>query len=369
MNLTRRVWTVLAVLLAGAGAAAGQVMIDGDAPGAVHSPLLGPRPDGAVIAAQTAEPFGVLVPAAPDLAPAKGAIVSTVYRLADGADMDEAALTLMTVFAGQGGATDFECVRDDCVAAGLDLRVFASAVGEGGPSLTQTRYALARWRTSSEQITAQMYAGADADGAAWLRVDTARAPRGDLDVGQEISLAIAEAIAELRTDAPPDQARAETLLAAAVVAPVDMSPAPDGDDGRPPAAAIADGANSGLAENILKALSEDGAANIYGISFASGSAAIAPGSDPALREIAAALNAAPDVNLVIVGHTDLAGPLDYNVVLSQRRAEAVRAALTTDYGVAPQRLETRGVGFLAPVSTNATPEGRARNRRVALVAR
>jgi len=72
--------------------------------------------------------------------------------------------------------------------------------------------------------------------------------------------------------------------------------------------------------------------------------------------------------VVIVGHSDNQGTLDANLALSQRRAEAVRDALVSR-GVAAERLDARGVGFLAPVASNATEEGRARNRRVELVLR
>jgi OmpA-OmpF porin, OOP family len=54
--------------------------------------------------------------------------------------------------------------------------------------------------------------------------------------------------------------------------------------------------------------------------------------------------------------------------LSKRRAEAVAAALAKTYTIAPKRMRTAGVGFLAPVGSNATDEGRALNRRVELVA-
>jgi OOP family OmpA-OmpF porin len=71
---------------------------------------------------------------------------------------------------------------------------------------------------------------------------------------------------------------------------------------------------------------------------------------------------------VIVGHSDNQGSLEANIALSKRRAEAVRTALITR-GVAAERLEAHGVGYLAPVSTNLTEAGRTLNRRVELVLR
>ncbi|HEY5624811.1 MAG TPA: OmpA family protein, partial [Gammaproteobacteria bacterium] len=58
---------------------------------------------------------------------------------------------------------------------------------------------------------------------------------------------------------------------------------------------------------------------------------------------------------------------EYNMSLSQRRADAVVAALVNDYGVAAGRLTSAGVGYLAPAATNDTEEGRGLNRRVELV--
>ena len=72
--------------------------------------------------------------------------------------------------------------------------------------------------------------------------------------------------------------------------------------------------------------------------------------------------------MVIVGHTDSQGAYEYNMDLSRRRAEAIAAELGTRYGIAKARLRTAGVGFLAPVGSNATDDGRALNRRVELVA-
>ena len=54
--------------------------------------------------------------------------------------------------------------------------------------------------------------------------------------------------------------------------------------------------------------------------------------------------------------------------LSRRRAEAIAAELGTRYGIARTRLRTAGVGYLAPVGSNASEDGRALNRRVELVA-
>ena len=70
-----------------------------------------------------------------------------------------------------------------------------------------------------------------------------------------------------------------------------------------------------------------------------------------------------------VGHTDAQGAVDYNLSLSQRRAQAVVDALVTGQGVDRKRLTPAGAGMVAPVATNRTDEGRAKNRRVEIVER
>lgn len=119
-----------------------------------------------------------------------------------------------------------------------------------------------------------------------------------------------------------------------------------------------------MAEEITKA----GRIAIYTLYFDTDKAEIKPESGPTLKEIAGLLQQSPGLNLYIVGHTDNTGALAYNVDLSQRRAETVVKALTTAHAVDPARVRAAGVGPLAPVVSNASEEGRARNRRVELVA-
>jgi OOP family OmpA-OmpF porin len=107
---------------------------------------------------------------------------------------------------------------------------------------------------------------------------------------------------------------------------------------------------------------------IYDIHFATGSAVIEPESADALAVIATYLNETPG-GFYIVGHTDDTGLLASNLELSNDRAAAVKDALVSDHGISADRLETRGVGPLAPVSTNTGQAGRTLNRRVEIVQR
>lgn len=106
---------------------------------------------------------------------------------------------------------------------------------------------------------------------------------------------------------------------------------------------------------------------VDGIFFDTAKAVLKPESTPALQEVAKLLKADAALKLWVVGHTDSVGPVDANMKLSQARAEAVVAALTTTHGVAAARLKGYGVGPLAPVASNQAEAGRAKNRRVELV--
>jgi OOP family OmpA-OmpF porin len=110
-----------------------------------------------------------------------------------------------------------------------------------------------------------------------------------------------------------------------------------------------------------------GHAAVYGILFDTGKSTIKPESAQAIGEIAKLLTADPSLKVFVVGHTDTVGGVDSNIKLSQDRAEAVLQALVRDHGIAPARLRASGCGPFAPVASNDTEEGRAKNRRVELV--
>jgi outer membrane protein OmpA-like peptidoglycan-associated protein len=122
------------------------------------------------------------------------------------------------------------------------------------------------------------------------------------------------------------------------------------------------------ADEMERALGQSGHIALYGIYFDTDKTEIKPESAATLEEIAKVLESRPDLKLLVVGHTDNQGGLEYNMDLSRRRAAAVVRALTGQYGIDPGRLSAHGVGYLAPVASNASEEGRAKNRRVELVA-
>ena len=110
-----------------------------------------------------------------------------------------------------------------------------------------------------------------------------------------------------------------------------------------------------------------GHAAVYGILFDTGKSTIKPESAQAIGEIAKLLKADATLKIHVVGHTDNVGDVAANIKLSQDRGEAVLQALVRDQGIAAARLRSYGCGQFAPVASNDSEEGRAKNRRVELV--
>lgn len=120
---------------------------------------------------------------------------------------------------------------------------------------------------------------------------------------------------------------------------------------------------------LAQQLEKDGRAKVYDLYFDFRSDTLRPESTKVLAEIAQVMKQHPDWKLGVEGNTDNIGGDKYNLDLSQRRAAAVKSALTKQYQASPERLETTGFGASHPIDTNDTIEGRARNRRVELVRR
>jgi outer membrane protein OmpA-like peptidoglycan-associated protein len=102
---------------------------------------------------------------------------------------------------------------------------------------------------------------------------------------------------------------------------------------------------------------------LEGVTFATGSARLQPGSHVELDSIARVLLANPSLRVEIGGHTDNSGSPADNQHLSTIRAEAVRNYLVAK-GVPFQQVVARGYGAAMPRTPDTTPRGRAANRRV-----
>jgi outer membrane protein OmpA-like peptidoglycan-associated protein len=101
--------------------------------------------------------------------------------------------------------------------------------------------------------------------------------------------------------------------------------------------------------------------------FSYDSAELGPESLPNLEKIAELRRRFPDYVMVIVGHTDNTGSADYNLRLSAKRAEAVKAWLVKRYGMAANKLETIGRGSQELLVLSGNVEDQAPNRRVEVV--
>ncbi len=120
-------------------------------------------------------------------------------------------------------------------------------------------------------------------------------------------------------------------------------------------------------QGLTAELETAGRAVLAGLSFSSGSAELASDNPASLSELAEYLQRRPDAKVLIVGHTDASGGLAANIALSRERARAVADRLIAAYGIDPGRITAEGVGPLAPLTGNLTPEGREKNRRVEAV--
>ena len=120
------------------------------------------------------------------------------------------------------------------------------------------------------------------------------------------------------------------------------------------------------ASSIADELSKSGHIALYGIHFETAKATILPDSETVLAEVAKMLQQNPDVKVRIEGHTDNVGSAAANQTLSEKRAQAVVAWLSS-HGIEGSRLQAKGWGASKLVDDNATEDGRAKNRRVELV--
>lgn len=118
---------------------------------------------------------------------------------------------------------------------------------------------------------------------------------------------------------------------------------------------------------LVDALETTGHAVLPDLEFGSGASDLGDAAYQSLTNLAAWLAANPTAEIAIVGHTDAVGGLAANTALSKRRAESVRNRLANTYGANPAQMQSDGVGYLAPIASNLTEEGRAQNRRVEVI--
>lgn len=137
---------------------------------------------------------------------------------------------------------------------------------------------------------------------------------------------------------------------------------PDAPPARAPAQPLA--AN---ATNVAEGLETAGRFALTDLVFATGSSALEDRAFASLRDLSDYLTANPNRTVALVGHTDAVGSLEGNIALSKRRAASVMERLIAQYGVPPGQLRAEGMGYLAPIATNLTEDGRDANRRVEVI--
>jgi outer membrane protein OmpA-like peptidoglycan-associated protein len=167
--------------------------------------------------------------------------------------------------------------------------------------------------------------------------------------GSELGTAAAQLGAELGAgDTGDDTAAAPRFARLNPTAPEQSEPSVDAD------------AAAGCRRDLDETLAD------LEVLFGNASTAIESESRAALRAFAEVATRCPETSIAIEGHTDAVGGDDQNLDLSHARARAVEAFLIEE-GVDPSRLRSRGRGAAEPIADNASPEGRARNRRIEIV--
>src|SRR5262249_45152216 len=108
-------------------------------------------------------------------------------------------------------------------------------------------------------------------------------------------------------------------------------------------------------------------ATVLATNFDFNKAVLKPSAADVLAPAVKAMKDNPSLRVMVEGHTDGIGSEAYNMKLSERRAEAVRAYLVKE-GIAESRIDVTGFGKTKPIESNKTEEGRAQNRRAEVIA-
>lgn len=125
--------------------------------------------------------------------------------------------------------------------------------------------------------------------------------------------------------------------------------------------------SQGAPGDLAARLGAQGHAVLTDLDFGTGSSELSEGSYASLSALAGFMADNPQARIALVGHTDAVGALDSNIALSKRRAASVLERLASAHGIPRERMSAEGMGYLAPVAPNTTPEGREANRRVEVI--
>ena len=120
-------------------------------------------------------------------------------------------------------------------------------------------------------------------------------------------------------------------------------------------------------KDMRHALLETGKFVTNDILFDVNKATIQSRSFKVLDELGKTLAENPDISVKIIGHTDSDGSTTANQLLSEKRAEAIKEYLSDNFPIAGKRMKVEGKGESEPITSNTTPEGKAKNRRVEFI--
>ncbi len=315
-----------------------------DADGAADSPFTG-RYEGSTIVGQTYKKFdGLILPAGPSdpktktftaTVSQKGSVLRTLYVSPEQRSSLEVFGNYIDALKAKGFVAVFECANETCGKNFKDLKYTANDPAKNVISdnagtrrkflsnamfnkIVDPRYALLKKGEVGNETYIAVFAGQNAGGSF-----------GD------VSKALRSRVGVLIEVVEPGQ-REEKIVTL-------------------------------TADEIGDGLGADGRVVIYGLYFDFDKATIKRESEPQLAQMIAYLKNDSSARVYVVGHTDNKGELDYNLKLSAARAKSVVAALG-QAGIDAARMIAKGVGPLAPLASNKTEEGQAKNRRVELVA-
>lgn len=122
----------------------------------------------------------------------------------------------------------------------------------------------------------------------------------------------------------------------------------------------------GSSDNRSKLLTT-GKLETSGILFATNSAEVKSDNEDTIKEVAKVMTENPELKIKIIGHTDAVGKADANLILSTKRADAVRDVLVKTYKINSGRIETEGKGSTLPVTDDNSEAGKIKNRRVEFI--
>ncbi len=265
----------------------------------------------------------------------EGVLDQRAYRLDSGQmSLTELASPLKAQLEAQGFRVILDCESRGC--GGFDFRFATDVMPEPSMHVDLGEFRFIAAERGAEVVSLLVSRSALAGFVQVTRVGTEALPAADAPVDVPSDPSAPVTVPDAPVDAPP----------VAPVVPEGPAPAPG---------------------DVVAALQRDGHVALDDLVFASGAAVLEDGSYASLSALAEWLKADPARSIVLVGHTDGSGAMEANVSLSKKRAEGVRQVLLMRYGVTAAQVSAAGAGPLSPRASNATEEGRRKNRRVEAV--